>query len=133
MVALVLPARRAHGDQNVPLRKIGVPVRDRLTRFVYVATVSYSENKDHKPVFVNFVDDAVIACANSPLPGPANELSCFGRTRAGRQQIDGRLNAATTVRIERAQLAFSGWRNTYGVSHTRPRSALTSSQGIGSC
>ena len=48
--------------------------------FVYVATMTGSENEDYPLVTVDFVDDAVVACSYPPLAGSADELDSFGRS-----------------------------------------------------
>lgn len=63
-----------------------------------------SQNQDHEAIIVDLIDDAVVTCADSPLSGATNELSCFRRTRITRQQVDSRLNTAASLRIKFAQL-----------------------------
>ena len=81
---------------------------------------------------MNLVNDAVVTRSDPPFARATDELDRFGRPWLTGQEVDRCLNSTSGRRIELVQLPFSGWRDLHRVSHTRPRSAFTCPQGVGS-
>lgn len=65
---------------------------------------SRDQNEEHVVVF-DFVDDAVVAGADSPLAGAANEPGCGRLPGFGSEQLKCCLDASTCLGVEFAQLA----------------------------
>ena len=119
-------SRRSHG--SVHNHSAAVP----LSRFVYFSTMPDSENQDEQSVVVDFVDDPVVACSHAPFTGASDELNRFGRARISCQEFDCGVYSAPDLWVEFAKLSFGGRSDRHRISHTRPRSALTCSHGVGS-
>src|SRR5665647_689068 len=104
---------------------------DRSPEVVDLAAVADAEDKDQESVVFDLVDDAVVAGADSPLPGAANKASCRWWSGFGSQKLKCSLDTSAHLGVELAELARGGGRQGYAVGHVRPRSALTCSHGIG--
>ena len=89
------------------------------------------EDEDEQMLVVYPIDDAVAAGSYSPLAGPADELGARWGPRVDRDQIDSSLDATSCLMVELPQLPGRGRGQCDLVAHANPRSALTSSQGIG--
>jgi len=103
-----------------------------LSRFIYVATVADCEDENTQAVVLNFIDGAVVACSYPPFAGAPDELNRFGRSWIRCQEFYRGVNPPSNLGVTRAKLPLRGWRDVNQVGHTRPRSALTWSHGIGS-
>ena len=81
---------------------------------------------------MNLVNDAVVTRSDPPFARATDELDRFGRPWLACQEVNRCLNSTSDLRIELAQFPFSGWCDLHRVGQTRPRSAFTCSQGVGS-
>jgi hypothetical protein len=66
----------------------------RLSCLVGLAAVADVKDEDEEPVVFDFVDDAVVASADCPLAGAANELGCRWWSGFGGEQFEWCLDAA---------------------------------------
>jgi hypothetical protein len=83
-----------------PFVALAIALNVRLSGFVYLATMSDSENENDQLVVVDFIDDAVVACSYSPFACPSDQLNRFGRSWVSRQELDCGLHPASNLRVE---------------------------------
>lgn len=91
-----------------------------------------TENEYDQPVIVDLVDYSVVTGSHPPLARSSHELDRFRWAWLLCQKVDSGLQSASDLGIELAQLPQGRRGDLDRVAHTRPRSAFTSSQGVGS-
>ena len=98
---------------------------------VNLPAMARSKNEDGELTIMDLVDDPIVTCPHPPLALAANKLNCGRRPWIDSQQLQCRLDAPARRRVQLAELPLRRRRKHDRVRHARPRSAFTSSHGIG--
>jgi hypothetical protein len=76
----------------------------RLSALVYLPSVSHPEDENEQLAVMDFVDDAVVTCANAPLSCAADQPGGGRWSRILGQQFDRGLESAPYLGVELAEL-----------------------------
>ena len=98
---------------------------------VNLPAIARSKNENGELTFMDLVHDPIVTRPHPPLALAADELNCGRRPRIDRQQFQCRLDTPARRRVQLADLPLSRRGQHDRVDHTSPRSAFTSSHGIG--
>lgn len=82
-----------------------------------LAAMRRAEDQDEKLVVVDLVHNAVVAGSDPPLPWATDEPGCSRRSRLGREQVEGRLDAPPHVGFELAKFTRGRRRERDAVGH----------------
>ena len=93
--------------------------------------MAYPEYQDEEYIVMNLVENPIVASSHSPLSRSAHELGRGWRARIVGEKLDCRLKSTTHRRIELTELSSGDRRELNNIGHISPRSAFTSSHGIG--